>query len=667
MATSFPSVEQLNKARTEASQFSGGPTYSLTFTVDGKQYSFVPKNIAENGGMTAGDNTYLLPYFTNLNNLKDFGSKAQEVDLSSTGVNKYLQSQGLSEKGYLIPFGSAPFDSTVNALPTETFGGELNGLKVIDGQISYGLSGGHGRRYATTTGEVHDPYIKQNDSFLAGFGSTLLNLGPLGGLLGNLILPGLGTGISIGSSIAQGAGPEDLAKSYIASQLGNQVGAEIGGVEGQIAGGATSGLLSGKTPEQALTGSLVNTGLNQATTATPEYIPESNIGQGTPSSTSNFYAPTAPTGYVTSKDVVQPTGYVAPIAPVAPITPIAPSGNLVNETGQITDFAKNLETNELYKPLGTNEYGGNYVPVLGTQGQAQGSLIGQGTTGVNNMDDFTDTGESVSGNYGNSVDFGGGESVSGYYGNNASQNNPSISSNPSVQSTSNPTINLSNLFGNSGSSASNLSSALNLAASLNSLTGGGLSSLLGIGPGSMSAAEAQRMADPFAPYRANLGQMYSGALQPGTGIDITRMPGYEQYTTGVLNPAMEASKRSAAASGLMYSGRESAALGDIAGRGYYGFMTDYLNRLAQGSGAAQNPAQAAGMGINQNLANQQAFSQGLGGIGQGIAGLYPGSTTNAMGNVPYNPSSIYSSFASPTSQYGYGVGSLLSGTSGIGD
>ena len=191
-----------------------------------------------------------------------------------------------------------------------------------------------------------------------------------------------------------------------------------------------------------------------------------------------------------------------------------------------------------------------------------------------------------------------------------------------------------NVLNNAGGNMnlSDFSSALNIASSVNSLTGGGVSGLLG-GPGSISGSEAQQMADPFAPYRANLGQMYSGALQPGTGIDITKMPGYDQYTTGVLNPAMEASKRSAAASGLMYSGRESAALGDIAGRGYYGFMTDYLNRLAQGSGATQNPATAGGLGITQNAANQQAFSQGLGGLGQGIAGLYGNSGGSYSGPV----------------------------------
>jgi len=233
-------------------------------------------------------------------------------------------------------------------------------------------------------------------------------------------------------------------------------------------------------------------------------------------------------------------------------------------------------------------------------------------------------------------------------------------------STSIPTTTTGGISSGGNMNLSDFSSALNIASSVNSLTGGGVSNLLG-GPGSISGTEAQQMADPFAPYRSNLAQMYSGALQPGTGIDVTKMPGYEQYTTGVLNPAMEASKRSAAASGLLYSGRESAALQDIGQRGYYGFMTDYLNRLAQGSGAVSNPAQAGGLGITQNAANQQAFSQGLGGLGQGIAGLYPGSSTNTMGNVPYNPSSIYSSFVSPTSQYGYGVGSLLSGTSGIGD
>jgi hypothetical protein len=75
---------------------------------------------------------------------------------------------------------------------------------------------------------------------------------------------------------------------------------------------------------------------------------------------------TADTGALPTIDLTPKA--VATNAGALPATPTAETGNLVNETGQITDFARNKETNELYKPLGTNEYGGNYVPVLGSQG-----------------------------------------------------------------------------------------------------------------------------------------------------------------------------------------------------------------------------------------------------------------------------------------------------------
>ena len=121
------------------------------------------------------------------------------------------------------------------------------------------------------------------------------------------------------------------------------------------------------------------------------------------------------------------------------------------------------------------------------------------------------------------------------------------------------------------------------------------------------------------------------------------MPGYSQYKSGVLDPAMDASQRSAAASGMLYSGKEQAALQDIGQRGYYGFMTDYLNRLAQGSGATQAPATAAGMGLNQTAANQQAFSQGIGAIGQGIASVFGNTASaNPYATNPYlnNPTAM---------------------------
>lgn len=183
-----------------------------------------------------------------------------------------------------------------------------------------------------------------------------------------------------------------------------------------------------------------------------------------------------------------------------------------------------------------------------------------------------------------------------------------------------------------------LGSVLGIAGGINSLTGGGITSALGFGQSSPSGAEAQRMADPFMDYRGQLGAMYSGALQPGAQANIQDMPGYSQFNTGVMQPAMQASQRAAAASGQLYSGGEQQALQKIGQQGYYGFMTDYLNRLAQGSGAAQNPAQAASMGLSQGQYNQANQMAGFGALGQGISGLnrqFGGGMNTMQGTDPY--------------------------------
>jgi hypothetical protein len=161
-----------------------------------------------------------------------------------------------------------------------------------------------------------------------------------------------------------------------------------------------------------------------------------------------------------------------------------------------------------------------------------------------------------------------------------------------------------------------VATVVGIAGGVNALTGGAVTEALGFGESAPSGAEAQRMADPFMDYRANLGAMYAGALQPGAKTNIESMPGFSQYKSGVLDPAMEATQRAAAKSGMLYSGNEALALQKTGQQGYYGFMTDYLNRLAQGSGATQNPATAAGLGLNQMAANQQGMMQGIGALGQ---------------------------------------------------
>jgi hypothetical protein len=110
-------------------------------------------------------------------------------------------------------------------------------------------------------------------------------------------------------ALDKGASLEDVAKNYAISQAAGQVssgvGAETGSsFAGNVAGGTTGGLLSGKSPEEALKGGVISGGVSQVTpsslftpsttTATQDYVPELNIGQGTPSTTSDYtYLPSA--------------------------------------------------------------------------------------------------------------------------------------------------------------------------------------------------------------------------------------------------------------------------------------------------------------------------------------------------------------------------------------
>lgn len=143
---------------------------------------------------------------------------------------------------------------------------------------------------------------------------------------------------------------------------------------------------------------------------------------------------------------------------------------------------------------------------------------------------------------------------------------------------------------------------------------GGLNSMFGGGGGGGGGQAQTQAADPFAPYRGGLGAQYSAALQPGASANMEAMPGYSQWNTGVVQPAMQASQRQAAGAGQLYSGGEQQALQKVGQQGYSDFMTNYMNRLAQGSGAVNNPATAAGQGMSAAQYGQGNFAAGLGGI-----------------------------------------------------
>ena len=194
-----------------------------------------------------------------------------------------------------------------------------------------------------------------------------------------------------------------------------------------------------------------------------------------------------------------------------------------------------------------------------------------------------------------------------------------------------------------------IGSVIGIASGINSLTGGALT----------GGSSTTNVANPMAPYQAQLAGMYAGYLQPGQNPNIQQMPGYTQFQQGVLDPALAANKASAASSGMLYSGNEEAALQKLGQQSYSGFMTNYLSQLSGGAGAGFNPAAAAQLGMQQQQAGWQALGQGMGTLG----------TSGLFGNNMYtNPTGaqvlgMQAANAGNASMVGGGMTSMAGGSS----
>lgn len=214
----------------------------------------------------------------------------------------------------------------------------------------------------------------------------------------------------------------------------------------------------------------------------------------------------------------------------------------------------------------------------------------------------------------------------------------------------------------SGITASGITSALGIAGGINSLTGGGITKALGLGGSSTSGpstapGSTTATANPMAPYQQQLAAQYAGYLTQGNQTDITKMPGYSQYQSGVVQPAMNQAQATAAASGQLYSGGEQMALQNIGQQGYSAFMNNYMAQLS--AGATGGAYQGAQLGTSQQNLSNTATSQGLGAIGTGLAGLFGGGSgtqyesitpvgqygTNTYGNSSSTPASMPSNNA----------------------
>jgi hypothetical protein len=100
---------------------------------------------------------------------------------------------------------------------------------------------------------------------IGSLGDIVKELGPVATIIGNGIMPGLGTALSVAAAIDEGANPADIAKTIAISEglsqsgLSQNVAESVGSqAAGQLAAGTVGGLLSGQNLETALTGALTN-------------------------------------------------------------------------------------------------------------------------------------------------------------------------------------------------------------------------------------------------------------------------------------------------------------------------------------------------------------------------------------------------------------------------
>jgi hypothetical protein len=145
---------------------------------------------------------------------------------------------------WFIPDGFTGFPTAINLTRTVKKGGFFSG----------GLLGD----IAGAIGDV-----------VGGFGDIFKELGPIGVIVGNTIIPGLGTALAVAAAIDEGADLEDIAKNIVVGEIVNKldVGADIkdltdSTVAADIVDKTLQGLLTGNDLETSLTNAAVDTGIS---------------------------------------------------------------------------------------------------------------------------------------------------------------------------------------------------------------------------------------------------------------------------------------------------------------------------------------------------------------------------------------------------------------------
>lgn len=227
--------------------------YSVNFSSGGKDYTFIPDSVI-NKGVKSGDNTYVMPWFLNKDNLGQLGQVGQKVDLAGKSwYGDWLQNNiGASTTGFLVPSGSIPFDTNVHTIPASQ--GEVQGIAEKGGQLVYKQdSGGNISRYFGADGVMHT--ISEGRSWL---GETF---GDLGDATADFINSDIGK-IAITAAVMYAGGTFDPSSAAatggeVAGSAAAEEAATSAATEQAVSSAATDYSITSGTQAQAY---LANTG-----------------------------------------------------------------------------------------------------------------------------------------------------------------------------------------------------------------------------------------------------------------------------------------------------------------------------------------------------------------------------------------------------------------------
>jgi len=185
-----------------------------------------------------------------------------------------------------------------------------------------------------------------------------------------------------------------------------------------------------------------------------------------------------------------------------------------------------------------------------------------------------------------------------------------------------------------GGVVSGISSVVGIASGVNSLFGGGG----GGGGGSTS----QGTYDPYGQYRGQAASQLN-QLMNNPSLAMSQ-PGYQQQ----LQAGQEQSQRGAAATGMLQSGAEAAALQSQGQNTFASYYNSQLANLMQLSGASQSPAAA---GLAQQQAATAAQARQFGAINQLTSGLGGLAGSNLFSNPNQTSSQNIAGYASSGAGY----------------